>query len=68
MKTKTKKFDCVAMMHRGGARVLEMTKGMTMAEELAFWKERDAALKKRLAALKRHRAHPSAARSRKAAV
>ena len=37
---KTKTFDCVAMMHEGALRIYEETKGMTMEEELAFWRER----------------------------
>jgi hypothetical protein len=42
-----KKFDCVAMMHRGAARIYEETKNMTIDEEVAYWKEKDAALGKR---------------------
>lgn len=39
---KTKTFDCVEMMHRGGLRVYEETKDMTVEEELAFWRKRHA--------------------------
>lgn len=47
MKTKTKTFDCVEMMHRGASRIYEETKGMSVQEELAYWRERhEQALKK----------------------
>ena len=39
---KTKTFDCVEMMHRGALRIYEETKGMTVEEELAYWRERHA--------------------------
>jgi hypothetical protein len=37
---KDRKFDCVALQHRGAAKIYEETKGMTIAEELAFWERR----------------------------
>ncbi len=40
MKTKTKEFDCVAMMHREALRIYEETKGMSVEEELAYWRQR----------------------------
>jgi len=40
MKTKTKTFDAVAMMHEGALRIYEETKGMTVDEELAYWQRR----------------------------
>ena len=40
MKTKTKTFDCVEMMHRGALRIYEETKGMSVEEELAYWRQR----------------------------
>lgn len=47
MKTKTKTFDCVEMMHRGALRIYEETKGMSVAEELAYWRQNhEQALKK----------------------
>ena len=42
MKTKMKTFDCVEMMHRGASRIYEETKGMSVAEELAYWRKRHA--------------------------
>ncbi len=52
MKTKEKTFDCVEMMHRGAMRIYEETKGMTIQEELAYWRERHA---ETMATLKRSR-------------
>ncbi|HPO17305.1 MAG TPA: hypothetical protein PLI09_27985 [Candidatus Hydrogenedentes bacterium] len=40
MKTKTKTFDCVEMMHREASRIYEETKGMNVQEELAYWRKR----------------------------
>ena len=58
MKTATKTFDCVEMMHRGALRIYEETKGMTVQEELAYWRERHA---ETIAELKQAReVHPAA--------
>ena len=65
-----KRFDCVEMKRQGALRVYEKTKGMTVEEEVAFWKEQTAALmKRRRAARKRpgakgRRAPPTPSRSR----
>jgi len=57
MKTKKKTFDCVEMMHRGALRIYEETKGMTVQEELAYWRERHA---EAIAELKQaHEVHPA---------
>ena len=40
MLTKNKSFDCVKMMHEGALRIYQETKGMTVAEELAYWRRR----------------------------
>ncbi len=37
---KTKKFDCVEMKRRGARRVFEATRGMTVEEEVAYWRKR----------------------------
>ena len=34
---KDKEFDCVAFQHRAAEKIYEETKGMTIAEELAYW-------------------------------
>ena len=39
MKTK-KTFDCVDMKRRGAERIQSLTAGMTMEEQLVFWKKR----------------------------
>lgn len=49
MKTDTKNFDCVEMMHQGALRIYEETKGMTVEEELAFWRARHVAALEALA-------------------
>ena len=33
------------MMHRGGARIYEQVKGMTVEEEVKFWKDKTLALR-----------------------
>ena len=38
MKTKTKKFDCVEMQHHRGQAVMKRLAGMTLEEEVAYWK------------------------------
>ena len=44
MKTKTKKFDCVAMKRAGAARIYQITRGMTFRQKMEFWrKESDIA-------------------------
>ena len=40
MKTKTKTFDCVEMKRRGACKIYERTKGMSVEEEAAYWRER----------------------------
>jgi len=37
---KSKKFDCVEMMHKGAEHVREQIKGMTREEEIAYWRAR----------------------------
>ena len=44
---KAKTFDCVAMKRAGSRRVHELTRGMTLAQELAFWKKKTAQLRRR---------------------
>ena len=59
MKTKRKTLDCVEMMHKGALRIFEDTKGMTIDEELVYWRSRE-----RHAAAKRKRPSGSKATSR----
>jgi hypothetical protein len=39
---KTKRFDCVDMMHRGAKRIYRATKGMSRDEELEYWRQKTA--------------------------
>lgn len=43
MKTK---LNCVEMKHHGAEKIQEKIAGLTLAEELKFWQERSAALRK----------------------
>ena len=61
MKTrKQKDFDCVEMMHEGALRIYEETKGMTEAEELAYWARKNREMRERHPLLKEHRDATSA--------
>ena len=44
---KNKTFDCVEMQHRGAEAVRERLKGMSMEEQLAYWRERTDELRER---------------------
>jgi len=37
---RTKKFDCVEMKRKGARKVYEATKGMTIDEEVEYWRTR----------------------------
>lgn len=37
---KTKTFDCVKMKHRGGDRIYEQIKGLTLDQKIEYWKRR----------------------------
>jgi hypothetical protein len=41
-----KTFDCVEMQHEGGRRIYEDAKGMTFEEEVAYWRKRNASLRR----------------------
>lgn len=49
---RTKRFDCVEMMHEGAARVREETAGMTIEEQATYWEARTKALLARQATLR----------------
>ncbi|MHB0935923.1 MAG: hypothetical protein ACYDCO_12555 [Armatimonadota bacterium] len=36
---KKKTFDCVEMMHKGAERIRRQVEGMTVEEELAYWRQ-----------------------------
>ncbi|MBI3301469.1 MAG: hypothetical protein HYZ72_05240 [Deltaproteobacteria bacterium] len=44
---KAKTFDCVEMKHRGAEKVREQINGMTLEQEVAFWRERSRLLRQR---------------------
>ena len=45
MTTKTKTFDCGEMKRRGALRIHERLKGMTIEQQLEFWRKRSAAFR-----------------------
>ena len=47
---KTKKFDCVEMKRKGARKVYEATKGMTVDEEVEYWRKRTREARRWLAA------------------
>ena len=57
---KTKTFDCVEMKREGARRVYEKTRDMTEAQEIAFWRERSEALRRRQREITRSRTRRSA--------
>ena len=52
MKMKTKKFDCVEMMHRCGRKIHDELDGLTIEEQIVYWRERNQAFRKEHARLK----------------
>jgi len=40
-----KTFDCVEMMHKGAERVRRQVEGLTLEEELAYWRQQTEALR-----------------------
>ena len=52
---KTKKFDCVEMMHRGAELVCQRTEGMTIEQEAEYWRQRGDELRKQQHAAKHPR-------------
>ena len=42
---KTKRFDCVDMMHRGAKRIYRATKDLARDAELEFWQQKAAQLR-----------------------
>jgi hypothetical protein len=61
-----KTFDCVEMKHRGGDAIYAKIKGMTPAEQAAYWQTRHAEFVAEIARLRhqdkdtRHRIAPAA--------
>lgn len=42
-----KDFDCVEMKRKGAERVLEQTRGMTLEQELEFWRTKTETLRQK---------------------
>lgn len=42
---KKKTFDCVEMMHKGAERVRRQVEGLSIEEELAYWRQQTEALR-----------------------
>lgn len=38
---KKKKFDCVEMMHRAGRRIDRELRGMTVAQQVEYWRKKN---------------------------
>lgn len=54
MKTKViKGFDCVEMMHHAGEIIRKRTEGMTLDEEIQYWRRRNKEFLKEHAKLRR---------------
>lgn len=56
---KAKTFDCVELQHRGAEKVREQTKGVTLEQELEFWRERSRMLRQRQEIAKKERQMPA---------
>jgi hypothetical protein len=41
-----KAFDCVEMMHAGAAKVRAETRGMSMDQQVAYWRKRTDVLRR----------------------
>jgi len=59
---RNKEFDCVELQDRGALAIYEITREMTREEEVAYWAERTAALKRKQEGLRRGTADPSSGR------
>ena len=62
--TTTKTLDCVAMKRKGARRIYQQIRGMSLAEELAFWHQRGSRLDRRIKLAKRKLKSPSRAGNR----
>ena len=57
---KKKKFDCVEMKREGAKAVMARTAGMSVAEEVQYWRGRTAAFRKERDAARRAKGRPVA--------
>jgi len=56
---KTKSFDCVEMKRLGAERVEKELAGLTLEQQLEYWRKQSEELGKRVAAATANRAQPS---------
>lgn len=61
--TNEKTFDCVEMKRLGARRLREKLAGMSGEEQLAFWRERSEALRRRQGELRAEQGRSTAADS-----
>jgi hypothetical protein len=52
VKKKAKKFDCVAMKRAGAARIYRKIRGMTIQQQLEFWRQASEELRREQEAAK----------------
>ena len=55
-----KTFDCVEMKHLGSLQIYEEIKGMTIDEQVAYWKKKSDAFKREMLAAKKRAASGAA--------
>ncbi len=58
---KTKTFDCVQMKRQASARIYETIKGMTVEEEVEYWRKHTEDLRVQQEVAKQQRANVGAA-------
>ena len=51
---KKKEFDCVEMKHRAADNVSALVRGLSCQDELTFWAERTAAMRRAAEVRKQH--------------
>lgn len=59
MTKKRKKFDCVEMMHQGAEKLQAEIAGMTLEEEVAYWRKRTQELRERQRAAREKQGIPT---------
>jgi len=57
---KKKRFDCVAMKREGSRRVYEAVQGMTVQQEVEFWKQQTAEFRREVQERKKHKTSKTA--------
>jgi hypothetical protein len=52
---KKKAFECVELQHEAGEKIMEKMRGMSIEEQVAYWKERPRLLREERAASRKAR-------------